>query len=198
MDTPADMIEKAAIHAAAMLDTLGLGGDDHTATRLVRALDELAYGRHQDAARHLNVQFPPTAGAPFLIVVTDVPFTSLCEHHMLPFTGIATVGYLPAEGMPIVGLSKLARMLQEFAARPQLQERLADQVATAMHTRLRARGAACAIRGVHTCMALRGARTGLTAAMVTVQYAGEVGEDPWRGEFASRLNTPPWRQPANQ
>ncbi len=198
MDTPADMIEKAAIHAAAMLDTLGLGGDDRTATRLVRALDELAYGRHQDAARHLEVQFPPTAGSPFLIVVTDVPFTSLCEHHMLPFTGIATVGYLPAEGMPIVGLSKLARMLQEFAARPQLQERLADQVATAMHTRLRARGAACAIRGVHTCMALRGARTGMAAAMVTVQYAGEVGEQPWRGEFAARLNTPPWQQPANQ
>ncbi len=192
--TTADDLDKAAMHAAAMLDALGIRGDDKTPGRLVRALDELAAGRHTDPGRHLEVQFPPTATEPGLIVVTDVPFTSLCEHHLLPFTGVATVAYLPTPGSPIVGLSKLARLVQEYAARPQVQERLTDQVATALHLGLKARGAACAVRGVHSCMALRGARTGLSAAMVTVQYAGDVGQAPWREEFTDRLNTPLWNR----
>lgn len=182
----------AAIHAAAMLGALGIHGDDKTPTRLVRALDELAAGRDLEPDRHLDVQFPPTTTEPGLVVVADIPFTSLCEHHLLPFTGVATVAYLPSPGSPIVGLSKLARLVQEYAARPQIQERLTDQVATALHLGLKARGSACAVRGVHSCMALRGARTGLSASMVTVQYAGDVGQSPWREEFTDRLNTHPW------
>jgi GTP cyclohydrolase I len=112
---------------------------------------------------------------------------------LLPFTGVATLAYLPQPGSRIVGLSKLARLVQEYAARPQVQERLADQVVTALMEELEPRGAACAVRGVHSCMALRGARTGLSAGMTTIQYGGDLRGDPWRSEFNSALTTPPWR-----
>lgn len=193
MNTDIDVLEKAATHAAEMLLALGIDGDDQTGMRLVRALDELTAGRHVDPTRHLAVQFDPPGGEPALVIVTDIPFTSVCEHHVLPFTGIATVAYLPTRGAPIPGLSKLARMVRDYAARPQLQEQLTNQVADALHDTLGARGAACAIRGVHTCMALRGACTGTGAAMVTVQYVGEVAQDPWRQEFAAQLHTAAWR-----
>lgn len=92
-----------------------------------------------------------------------------------------------------MGLSKLARLVQEYAARPQVQERLADQVVTALWDVLEPLGAACALRGVHSCMALRGARTGQSAAMTTVQYAGRLHSDPWRSEFNARLCTASWQ-----
>lgn len=179
-------LDLAAGHARYMLDALGLAGDEGTALRLVRALDELAAGRDVDPDRHLRTQFEGVSDDPGLVVVTDIPITSLCEHHMLPFTGSATVAYLPRAGQPIVGLSKLARMVTEYAARPQLQERLTTQIATAL-TRLPVDGAAAAVRGTHTCMALRGSRTGLAAQMVTVEHRGVLRESPWREQFAANL-----------
>ena len=193
MTTTAADIEKAAMHAGAMLDALGIVGDDQTASRLVRALDELARHRDDDPARHLSTRSPPVSHTRGRVVVTDVPFVSLCEHHMLPFTGVATLGYLPLAAQPIVGLSKLARLVQEYAARPQVQERLTDQVCAALADQLGPAGAACAVRGVHACMALRGARAGVAAAMVTTRYVGALADDPWRGEFAGRLNTVAWQ-----
>lgn len=183
----------AEANARAMLNALGIRGDDGTPGRLVRALHEMTAGRLVDPRRHLAVQFPPISSEPGPIVVEDVPFTSVCEHHVLPFTGHATVAYLPHPGQPIVGLSKLARLVQDYAARPQVQERLTDQVVTALMEVLEPAGAACAVRGVHSCMALRGARTGQSSAMTTVQYAGVMRGDPWRREFAARLVTPAWR-----
>jgi GTP cyclohydrolase I len=189
------VVELLAAETAArqMLTDLGIHGDDRTAGRLVRALHEMTAGRLVDPRRHLHVQFPPTSTEPGPIVVEDVPFASVCEHHVLPFVGHATVAYLPRPGQPIVGLSKLARLVQDYAARPQVQERLTDQVVTALMEVLDPAGAACAIRGVHTCMTLRGARTGHASAMTTVQYAGVMHDDPWRREFAARLTTPAWR-----
>jgi GTP cyclohydrolase I len=183
----------AVDYIRAAMDALGIVGDDQTPARLVHAFDELAGARGQDPRRHLTVQFPPTSSTPGLIVVTDVPFVSLCEHHLLPFTGVATLAYLPRPGQRIVGLSKLARLVQDYAARPQVQERLTDQVVTALTDVLDPAGAACAVRGVHSCMALRGARTGQASAMVTSQYAGVLSDPPWRGEFNARLVTPPWQ-----
>lgn len=188
-----DPIDRAAKHAASMLAELGIAGvDDLTPHRMVRALDELAAGRWVDPRRHLAVEFPPVSERPGLVVVTDVPFTSLCEHHVLPFTGIATVAYLPGPGEAIIGLSKLARMVVDYAARPQVQERLTDQIAQALADRPGTLGAACAIRGVHACMALRGARTGARVGMVTTQYVGALDQQPWRGDFAARLTGPAW------
>ncbi len=185
-------LDEATAYAEKMLALLGIAGDAETPARLVRALDQLAAGRNLDPRRHLAVQFPPTATEPGLITVTDVPFVSVCEHHVLPFHGVATVAYLPKPGDRIVGLSKLARLVQEYAARPQVQERLTDQVVTALMEVLEPRGAACAVRGVHTCMSLRGARTGASAAMTTAQYGGILSTDPWRSEFRSHLVTPSW------
>jgi GTP cyclohydrolase IA len=186
-------VARAAEHAAAMLRELGVEGDASTPARMVKALHELTSGRLVNPRDHLVVQFPPVSGNPGPVVVQDVPWVAVCEHHVLPFTGIGTVAYLPYPGQQIVGLSKLARLVQDYAARPQVQERLADQVVTALMQVLEPRGAAVALRGVHSCMALRGARTGLSAAMVTLQFAGEMEQAPWRREFTDRLNTAPWK-----
>lgn len=177
--------ERAVAACRELFGRLGVVGDQETARRHVRALAELTAGVRQDPGRHLEVTFAPVSPEPGLISVRSVPFTSLCAHHMLPFYGTATVGYLPKPEARIVGLSKLARVVKEFAARPQVQEQLAAQVLEALASRLHCRGAAIAISAVHTCMALRGACTGVGASMVTVDYVGELREQPWRGEFAA-------------
>jgi GTP cyclohydrolase I len=174
-------LDEAASHYAAMLAVLGVTGDARTPMRYVRALVEMTRGG--DPAEHLAVQFDPVGDDPQLITVTDIPFVSLCEHHMLPFWGHATVGYLPKPGGRVVGLSKVARALHELARRPQLQEALGTQLVDALMSGLNAAGAAVSIRSTHTCMALRGAATGPAAAMVTTLHRGELLRDPYRAEF---------------
>jgi GTP cyclohydrolase IA len=189
-------LEKAALHAAGMLAALGITGDTSTPDRFVRALDELARHRGTDPARHLGVRFPGEGGSNVMLVsVSDIPFVSLCEHHLLPFTGVATVAYLPQAGGrdSIVGLSKLARLVRELAARPQIQERLTHQVAATLMTTVRPQGAACAIRATHSCMSLRGACAGPDASMVTTQHLGVLRDPPWRDDFQTRLTTAAWR-----
>lgn len=187
MDQVVDQVvdERAVVACRELFSRLGIVGDERTPTRYVRALAELTRGLATDPRRHLEVTFPPTSADPGLITARAVPFTSLCAHHLLPFYGTATVAYLPKPQARIVGLSKMARLVQDYAARPQVQERLAAQILDALTTRLHCRGAAVAIRGMHTCMALRGATTGPGAEMVTVDHAGELAEQPWRGEFAA-------------
>jgi GTP cyclohydrolase I len=116
-------------------------------------------------------------------VVRDIPFHSLCAHHLLPFIGVAHVAYLP--GARIVGLSKLARAVEHFARRPQVQERLTGQVADDLVARLAPRGVGVVLEATHLCMSLRGvcvdgARTRTTA------LRGEIRDDPaTRSEFAT-------------
>jgi GTP cyclohydrolase I len=118
-----------------------------------------------------------------MIIVPGVPFVSLCEHHLLAFTGTATLAYVPAPGARIVGLSKLARLAREYAARPQVQERLGDQIVQAIARNLNTAGAACIIRSTHTCMTIRGVRAA-GAAMVTSHLTGEFRENAaMRAEF---------------
>jgi GTP cyclohydrolase I len=168
----------ATEHARAMLAALGIdtGGEDmkDTPARLVGALAELTAGLHLAPARHLAITFPPPSQDPPMVVVPRIPIVSVCEHHMLPFEGTATVAYLPAGR--IVGLSKLARVAQEFAARPQVQERLGDQIVATIDAHLETRGSACLIRAVHTCMTLRGARAA-GAAVVTSHLTGRFRTD---------------------
>jgi GTP cyclohydrolase I len=157
----------ATEHARAMLAMLGIDtsgeATSRTPARFVRALAELTAGAALDPDRHLTVTFPPPSDDPGMVIVPGIPFTSVCEHHLLAFTGTAAVAYLPASR--IVGLSKLARLTQEYAARPQVQERLGDQIADALMRCLDARGAAVLLRASHSCMTLRGARA---AGAVTV------------------------------
>lgn len=176
--------ERAIAACALMFDALGIVGDDHTPARHVRALAELTRGLRETPTDHLTVTFPPVSAEPGMVIATDIPFVSLCAHHALPFAGQFTVAYLPKPDSHIVGLSKLARLVIGYAARPQVQEQIAAQSVTALMGTLNARGAAIAIRGTHSCMAHRGARTGALSAMVTVEHVGELRDAPWRQEFA--------------
>lgn len=165
--------------ARALLGTIGMDCADEstreTPARFVRALRELTAGSHVDPQRHLRVTFP-AVGRPTLITAIEVPFTSVCEHHLLPFTGQATVAYLPRVGASIVGISKLARVVQEYAARPQMQERIGEQVVEALTACLDVQGAACLLQATHACMTLRGV-SAAGAAIVTEHLRGALETD---------------------
>ena len=119
-----------------------------------------------------------------MIAVAGLEFTSLCEHHLMPFYGLAAVAYLPSPGARVVGVSKLARLTAGLAARPQIQERLGAQVVDAITGRLDTQGAACCIDAIHTCMTQRGARAGQSARMITNHLTGRfLNEHPVRDEF---------------
>ena len=120
-----------------------------------RVADAYAYlfaGLGEDPTRHLELGFMESARD--TVLVRDIPLASLCEHHLLPFTGRAHVGYVP--NGRVVGLSKLARLVEGYARRPQLQERLTAQIADALYQSLGSRGAIVVIEADHTCMTARG------------------------------------------
>jgi GTP cyclohydrolase I len=134
--------------------------------------------------------FPNDQGYDELVVARDIPFHSLCEHHLLPFRGIAHVGYLP--GARILGLSKLARVVELFSRRLQVQERLTQQVADWLEQHLEPKGVGVVLEAEHLCMSLRGVRS-TGSLTVTSSLTGIVREDPrTRTEFLAL--TRPWRQ----
>jgi GTP cyclohydrolase I len=119
-----------------------------------RAYAELFSGLHDNPRRHLKTVFHERYDE--IVVLRDIEFHSMCEHHLLPFTGWVHVAYLP-DGK-VVGLSKLARLVEGYSRRPQVQERLTTQIADALMDELRPQGAACVVEAVHTCMTVRGVR----------------------------------------
>jgi GTP cyclohydrolase IA len=129
-------------------------GLKETPARVARMYAELFGGLHVDPRQHLKKFFNETCDE--VILVRDISFNSMCEHHMLPFMGTAHVAYLPRER--IVGLSKLARVVDGVARRPQVQERMTEQIATILEQELQAKGVAVVIEAVHTCMTIRGIR----------------------------------------
>ena len=127
--------------------------------------------------------FANDGGYSELVLVRDIPFTSLCEHHMLPFRGIAHVGYVPSER--IVGLSKLARVVDWFARGLQVQERLTAQIADHLERHLDPLGVGVALEAEHMCMSIRGVRAG-GATTVTSAFRGDIARDPaLRVQFSS-------------
>jgi GTP cyclohydrolase I len=127
--------------------------------------------------------FPNSEGYDELVLVEDVPVRSLCEHHMLPFVGVAHIGYLPADR--ILGLSKFARVVDFFSHRGQTQERLTKQIAEHLQDQLAPRGVGVVIEAEHTCMSLRGVRA-VGARTVTSALFGRLRDDPSaRAEFLS-------------
>ena len=165
--------------AAEFLIALGVTTADETADtprRMARAYAEMLTPRSFDLTTFANDE-----NYDELVLARAIPVHSLCEHHMLPFRGVAHVGYLP--GQRILGLSKLARVVELFARRPQVQERLTQQVANWLQTHLRPRGVGVVIEAEHLCMTLRGVRaTGTTTA--TSSLLGTLREDPRsRAEF---------------
>lgn len=179
--TEPDMIAAEAA-AAAFLKALGVPQDaEHlrdTPRRMARAWAEMLTPRPFDLTT-----FPNEERYDELVLARDLPFRSVCEHHLLPFTGHACVGYLP--GRRVLGLSKLARVVEHFACRPQTQERLTKQTADWLQEHLGARAVGVVIRAEHSCMTLRGAQaTG--SSTVTSTLLGRLRTDPRsRQEFLS-------------
>jgi GTP cyclohydrolase I len=178
-DAPVDMA--AAERAAAdFLTALGIDQDreglEDTPGRMARAYAELLAPEPFDLTT-----FPNDEGYDELVLARDIPFRTICEHHLLPFAGVAHVGYLPADR--ILGLSKLARLVEYYAARPQTQERLTRQVADALVIHLNPRGVGVVLEAEHSCMTQRGVRA-LGAKTVTSALLGTLREDPRsRAEF---------------
>ena len=125
-----------------------------TPQRVARMYAEIFAGLHEDPEHHLQVQFE--AGHDEMVMVRDIPFYSMCEHHLMPFVGRAHVAYIPGEGGMITGLSKLARLVEAYARRPQVQERLTTQVADKLVSALEPRGTLVVVEAEHLCMSMRG------------------------------------------
>jgi GTP cyclohydrolase I len=170
----------AELAAADFLTALGVDIDREelsaTPGRMARAYAELF-----DARPFRLTTFPNDEGYDELVLARGIPFRTVCEHHLLPFAGVAHIGYLPGER--ILGLSKLARILEHFAARPQTQERLTKQVADCLAERLRPRGTGVVLEAEHSCMTLRGVRA-VGAITVTSALLGSLRDDQRsRAEF---------------
>jgi len=180
--------EAAERAAADLLAALGLdltnGHLADTPGRMARALLEMTTVPEFDLTT-----FPNDEEYDELVLVRDIPMQSLCEHHMLPFVGVAHVGYLPADR--ILGLSKFARMVTFHSRRPQTQERLTKSIADDLHERLRPRGVGVVIEAEHTCMSLRGARAS-GATTLTSSLSGVLRDDSRsRAEFLSLTRRQP-------
>ena len=143
-----------------------------TPKRVARMYQELFSGLEKDPSAHLNATF--TEGYDELVVLRDIPFSSTCEHHLMPFQGHAHIAYLP-DGR-IVGISKLARVVDDFAHRPQSQERLTSQIADLLMEKLNAKGVAAMLTATHTCMTCRGIRKA-GSIMVTSAVRGRCKSD---------------------
>ena len=160
---------------------LGLGQDpdaeglQETPARVARAFRELTAGDGEDAGEYLARAFSQEQSGDDLVMLRGIRFVSLCEHHLLPFTGVAHVAYLPSHGR-VTGLSKLARTVDVFARRLQMQERLTAQVADALVEHLDPRGVAVVVESEHSCLRLRGARKE-DASMVTTAFRGSLQDD---------------------
>lgn len=167
-------LARAELAAEEFLDALGVPlGSEHlraTPGRMARAWAEMISPRPFELTT-----FPNEEGYDEMVIVRDVPVRSVCEHHLLPFSGRAAVGYLPGER--IVGLSKLARIVEHFACRPQTQERLTKQAADWLQDNLAPRAVGVVIAAEHSCMTFRGAMAA-GSSTVTSTLLGRLRDDP--------------------
>jgi GTP cyclohydrolase IA len=148
---------------AAVRELLAAMGEDpdreglrDTPARVARAYEEMSWGIRQRADDVLTTTFD--LGHDEMVLVRDIELWSMCEHHLVPFTGVAHVGYIPNESGRITGLSKLARLVDVYSRRPQVQERLTTQVADSLMEILEARGCIVVIEAEHLCMTMRGVK----------------------------------------
>ncbi len=175
--------DQAKVEAGIRLVLEGIGEDldrdglRDTPVRVARMYEEITSGLRQDPTRVLDAVFHE--GHDEMVMIRDIPMASICEHHLVPFVGKAHVAYIPNEHGRITGLSKLARLVDGLARRPQVQERLTAQVADAMVERLEPRGALVVIEAEHLCMSMRGVRK---PGAVTVTSAV-------RGSFRDSMST---------
>ncbi|WP_371744676.1 GTP cyclohydrolase I FolE [Georgenia sp. TF02-10] len=155
-----------------------------TPERVARAYAEMFAGLAEDPADHLEAVFD--IGHEEMVIVKDIPVYSVCEHHLLPFHGVAHVGYIPAADGRVTGLSKLARLVEGYARRPQVQERLTAQVADAIVARLAPRGALVVVEAEHLCMSMRGVHKP-GARTITSAVRGQMRNAATRAEAMSLM-----------
>lgn len=173
------MVDQKLVEEATRLLLKGIGEDPdregllETPARVARMYAEIAAGMDDDASEHLARTFSVSSND--LVIERDIPFHSLCEHHMLPFFGTAAIGYIP--NGRVAGLSKLARTVEVFARRLQLQERLTSQVADALMEHLAPRGVIVQLSAEHMCMTMRGVKKP-GASTVTLARRGAFESDP--------------------
>lgn len=154
-------MDKPRIEAAVREILLAIGEDPdreglkETPNRVARMYEEIFSGLEENPEKHLKMFEEEDNDE--MVVVRDIPLYSMCEHHLIPFIGKAHIAYIPGEGR-VIGLSKLARIVNCFARRPQLQERLTAQVADFLYDNLRPKGVAVVVEAEHLCMTMRGAR----------------------------------------
>jgi GTP cyclohydrolase I len=166
---------------AAVRTLIAWAGDDptregllETPRRVTKAFDEFFSGYGQNAGEILSRTFREVGGYDDIVVVKDIPFSSHCEHHMVPFVGHAHIAYLPHDG--VVGLSKIARLVEAFSRRLQVQEVLTAQLIDALNEHLNPRGAAVLLEAEHMCMTMRGVRAH-GAVTVTQRFTGVFAEE---------------------
>ncbi|OMH32414.1 GTP cyclohydrolase I FolE [Tersicoccus sp. Bi-70] len=178
-------VDEPRIAAAVREILLAIGEDPErsglkdTPDRVARAYAEMFSGLHQDAGDVLGTTFDLDHEE--LVLVKDIPFYSTCEHHLVPFHGTAHVGYIPSHDGKVTGLSKLARLVEIYARRPQVQERLTTQIVEALVAHLAPRGAIVVIECEHLCMSMRGVRKPGTRT-VTSAVRGQLHDPATRAE----------------
>ncbi|WP_207797175.1 GTP cyclohydrolase I FolE [Arthrobacter glacialis] len=183
-------VDLPRIEAAVREILLAIGEDPErsglidTPKRVAKAYAEVFSGLHSDAAEILGTTFDIAHQE--MVLVKDIPFYSTCEHHLVPFHGSAHVGYIPGDDGRVTGLSKLARLVDIYAKRPQVQERLTTQIAEALVEHLKPRGAIVVIECEHMCMSMRGVRKP-GAKTVTSAVRGSLHEPATRAEAMSLI-----------
>jgi len=158
-----------------------------TPARVARAYAEVTGGLRQRPEDVLTTTFD--IGHDEMVLVRDIELWSMCEHHLVPFTGVAHVGYIPAASGKITGLSKLARLVDVFAKRPQVQERLTTQVADSLMSILEPRGCVVVIEAEHLCMTMRGVRKA-GARTITSAVRGVMHNPATRAEAMALIHSP--------
>ena len=159
-------------------------GLQDTPQRVARSYAEVFAGLHQDPADILGTTFDINHEE--MVLVKDIPFYSTCEHHLVPFHGTAHIGYIPSHDGKVTGLSKLARLVEIYARRPQVQERLTTQIVEAMVKYLEPKGAIVVVECEHMCMSMRGVRKP-GAKTVTSAVRGQLREQATRAEAMSLI-----------
>jgi len=183
VEKPKQVLRPSREEAEAAVRTLiAWAGDDpsregllDTPKRVVKAYDEFFQGYQSNGTDVLDKVFEEVAGYDDMVLVRDIPFSSHCEHHMVPFVGSAHVAYYPSEG--VVGLSKLARVVDVFAKRLQTQETMTAQIVDAIDEALHPRGIAVLIDAEHMCMSMRGVQK-QGASTITTRFTGVFRDDP--------------------
>jgi GTP cyclohydrolase I len=177
--------------AAAVREILIAVGEDpdreglvETPGRVARAYEEIFAGLHRDPAEVLGVTFDISHEE--LVLVRDIDLYSTCEHHLVPFHGVAHIGYIPSKNGKVTGLSKLARLVEIYARRPQVQERLTSQIADALVDHLEPQGVIVVVEAEHLCMTMRGVRKP-GASTITSAVRGQLRESASRAEAMSLI-----------